>query len=181
MDNYLQIASRIRELREICNYSEEEVCKKIDLDISIYKQYEQNGKNIPISVMYDLANLFGVDFTEILTGDSPKLDSYCVVKKGKGINIDRYEGYTFEGIAYKFINKKMEPMIVTVEKNDDSPDLVCHNGQEMNYVLEGTIEVVFGDRKVELNEGDCIYFDPTRPHGQIAKSPVARFLTIICE
>lgn len=177
-----QIASRIKELREICGYSRHAVAKLVGVDYETYKGYEDNGSDIPISVLHKLANEFGVDFTEILTGKSPKLSTYCAVKKGKGINIDRYEGYHFESLAYKFKRKMMEPLLVTVSPDNKDNKLVVHEGQEFNYVVEGTVMVQFGDESVILEEGDSIYFDPTLPHGQKAMNgKEAKFLTVIAQ
>ena len=178
----MQVASRIKELREISGYSRHAVAKLVGVEYDTYKDYEESGADIPISVLYKLANEFGVDFTEILTGKSPKLDTYCVVKKDKGINIDRYPGYHFESLAYKFMHKMMEPLMVTVLPDDKDHKLVVHEGQEFNYVVEGTVMAEFGDESVVLEAGDSIYFDPTLPHGQKAMNgKPAKFLTIIAQ
>lgn len=177
-----QVANRIKELREICGFSRHAVAKMVGVDYETYKDYEESGSDIPISVLYRLAGEFGVDFTEILTGKSPKLNTYCLVKKGKGININRYEGYHFESLAYKFKNKMMEPLLVSVSPDNKDNKLVVHEGQEFNYVVEGSIMVQFGDESVVLEEGDSIYFDPTLPHGQKAlNGKPAKFLTVIAQ
>lgn len=175
-----QIALRIKELRDICGYSVERVAKTLGIDPDLYKTYEEEGTDIPISVLYELSKMFGVDLTEILTGKSPKLNTYSVVKKGNGLNIDRYPGYNFESLAYKFIHKIMEPLLITVEPDEKSQKPVMHEGQEFNYVLEGSIIVTLGDESIILNQGDCIYFDPQIPHAQSAlNGKQAKFLTVI--
>ena len=176
------IANRIKELREISGYSTARVAQLLGIEQTVYEGYEADGVDIPISVLYELANHYGVDFTEILTGKSPKLKNYCVARGGKGMGIDRYSGYHFESLAYKFVGKVMEPLMVTVEPDDTEHKLVVHPGQEFNYVVEGTVMVEFGDEQVILNEGDSIYFDPNLPHGQKAmKGKPAKFLTVITE
>lgn len=176
------IANRIQELREISGDSTERVAQLLGIEQSVYEGYEANGVDIPISVLYELANYYGVDFTEILTGKSPKLKNYCVARGGKGMGIDRYSGYHFESLAYKFVGKVMEPLMVTVDPDDTDHKLVVHPGQEFNYVVEGTVMVEFGDEQVILNEGDSIYFDPNLPHGQKAMNgKPAKFLTVITE
>ncbi len=177
-----QISARIIEMREIIGLSREDMAREIGVEPHVYEQYEATGENIPISALYHMAHLFKVDMSEIITGRTPRLDTYCVVPAGKGVNIDRFPGYNFEGLAYKFINKVMEPMIVTVEPKDDDPELVSHGGQELNYVLEGSVLVLFDDKRLLLNEGDSIYFNPAHPHGQKAmNNKKARFLTVITE
>ena len=177
-----EIASRVQELREISDLTVEEMALKLNLDVEFYKAYEAAEKDFPVSVLYEVASQLGVDLTELLTGVSPRLANCSLVRKGEGIAVDRYEGYDFESIAYKFIGRKIEPMIVTVGKDTEHniPHLVTHPGQEFNYVVEGRVRVIFGGKDYLLNEGDCFYFDPTVPHAQTAlDGKDAKFLTVI--
>ncbi len=178
----MQIAARIRELRQIFELSEEDVAADLSIEPSQYRKYETFGSDIPISVLYHLANKYNVDLTEILTGLSPRLNTFNVVPAGQGIAIDRYEGYNIQSLAHRFINKVMEPMLVTLEPSDTEPALVTHAGQEFNYVLDGSIYFLFEEKRVLLTQGDCVYFTPTHPHGQMAASgKKALFLTVITE
>ena len=175
------IASRIRELRDVCDMERSELASALKLSEEEYAKYEDGEKDFPVSFLYELAAIFKVDLTELLTGTAPRLANCSIVRKGEGIAVDRYEGYDFESIAYKFIGRKIEPMIVTVgpETEFAPPEMVSHSGQEFNFVLEGQITVLFGERSFLLNEGDCFYFDPTVPHAQCAHGgKSARFLMI---
>ena len=177
-----QVGGRLREIREINDYSTEEIAEKLRVTKAQYCAYEDRGENIPISVLYRLANIYGMDINEILTGESPKLSNYCVVRRGQSTGVDRYHGYHFESLAYKFKRRIMEPLLVTVEPDEQDMALVSHPGQEFNYVLEGAVQVILEDEELTLREGDCIYFDPTIPHGQRAMDgQPAKFLTVIAE
>ena len=182
MNEANEVSKRIRELREICGYTAAEAARETGTDEATYRGYEETGANIPISVIYHLANMFKVDMYELLTGRTPRLDAFSVTPASRGIGVDRYPGYAFEGLAYKFANKIMEPMIVTVDPQERDPELVTHGGQEFNLVLEGSVLVLYDEKRLLLNEGDSIYFDPTHPHGQRAMGgAAARFLTVIAE
>ncbi|MBR5059388.1 MAG: cupin domain-containing protein [Clostridia bacterium] len=176
-----EIAARIRELRDICGYTSGEMAEYLGISEELYLDYESAKVDFPVSILYALASKFGVDLTEILTGSSPKLTNCSLVRKGRGIAVDRYKGYDFESIAYKFIGRKIEPMIVTVTADTEfnPPAAVSHGGQEFNYVLEGRIKVTFGKNEYVLDVGDCFYFDPEVPHAQSAVGGDARFLTVI--
>lgn len=177
-----EIASRVKELRTVSDISAEEMARQLHLTVEEYLQYENAEVDFPVSVLYEISAYLHVDLTEVLTGVSPRLANCSLVRKGEGIAVDRYVGYDFESIAYKFIGRKIEPMIVTVAAKTETepPELVSHPGQEMNYVLEGSIKVLFGKREFLLNEGDCFYFDPVTPHAQLAVGGKdAKFLTVI--
>ncbi len=179
---FKELGERIGGLRDACGFSQEEMAEALKLDLAVYQEYEENGKNIPISVIYEIANKCGVDFTEIMTGVKAKLDTYHVVKNGHGRAVDRYPGYSFEDLAFRYGGKIMQPLLVTLEPSDHSVALVTHPGQEFNYVLSGKVAVLFDDKELILEQGDSIYFNPTHPHGQRCVGDVpAVFLTVISE
>lgn len=180
-ENIIQIANRIRELREISDISCDELAKKLGISKDTYMQYENAETGVPISTLYEIAGIFGVQLTELLTGSSPRLQNYCLVKNGEAPYIERYKGYKFQSLAYNFRNKKIEPLLVTIEPEENKQmALVTHSGQEFNYVLEGRIKVILGGTEIEMSTGDSIYFDPTIPHGQTAlDDKPGKFLTII--
>jgi len=180
-DSVVQISNRIRELREISDISQQELAQKLNIPLETYLEYENAQVGIPISTLYDIASLLGVEFSELLTGSSPHLQNYCYVKNGEAPYIERYKGYKFQNLAYNFRNKKVEPLLVTIEPEENKEmSLVTHGGQEFNYVLEGKIKIILGSTEIIMSEGDSIYFDPSIPHGQAAvDNKPGKFLTII--
>ncbi|HRW57377.1 MAG TPA: helix-turn-helix transcriptional regulator, partial [Oscillospiraceae bacterium] len=72
------IPARIRELREVCGYSVEEFAEALGIDAKTYAGYEKDGADIPISVIFQVANKCSVDFNEIVTGTSAKLNTYHI-------------------------------------------------------------------------------------------------------
>ena len=176
-----QIPKRIRELREILELTPEAVAAYLNISIEEYWGYEENEQDIPISVLYEIAALFGVDMTVLLTGDTPRMNTHTVVRRGEGVNVERFAGYKYSALSYNFIGRIMEPLLVELWPSDAEPALVMHPGQEYNYVLSGKIKIRIGNLEYILNQGDSIYFDPLLPHGQQAVDGEASFLTVICE
>lgn len=176
-----QVARRIREMREIMEMQPKEVAQAVGVSEADYLKYENAELDIPISVIYAVSNVLGVDATVLLSGEAPRMHTYAITRKGKGISIERYKEYSFSSLAYNFIDRDMEPMVVDLLPKDTPPELVTHEGQEFNYVLKGTVTVLYGGKKLVLNEGDSIYFDPSVPHGQMAEFGPASFLTVINE
>ena len=180
-EDVMQVACRIREMREICGFSVEELASRVGVAPERFAAFEENGDDIPISVMYHLAQIFKVDLTELMTGKAPRLRTYCHVKKGQGQTVDRYPGYSFQSLAYTYQSKVMEPLLVTVEPDGKEPALVTHGGQEFNLCMEGVVEVLFGGKAIRLEPGDSLYFNPVYPHGQRAVGGTAKFLTVITQ
>ena len=177
-----EIGQRIQGLREACDVSREEMAADLEVSLEKYVAWEESGADVPISAIYHMAQRFGVEFTEILTGTAAKLNTFQVVRAGEGREVERYPGYHFEDLAFRYQNKIMQPLEVTINPSDEPAKLVQHSGQEFNLVLEGSLIVVWGDREFRLEPGDSIYFNPTIPHGQRCAGTVpARFVTIIAE
>ena len=76
-----EIANRIRELREVCDYATAQLAKELGISEETYIGYETEG-NFPISTIYEISKMFKVDFTELVTGSPARLDTYHVVRRG---------------------------------------------------------------------------------------------------
>lgn len=173
------IAARIKGLRLLAGVSEEEIAKKLELTIESYLKYEKAEDDIPISILYEIADFYKVDLTEVLTGVSPKLHDVCYLKKGEGLKVERYDQYDFQSLAYKYANRKIEPLLVTLNESKE-PELVSHKGQEFNYCLEGKMKVIIGHEEYILEPGESLYFNSIIPHKMLAmENKPAKFLTII--
>ncbi len=109
-----EIGARLRELRETSDYTVEQLAAELNVSPEVYRSYEQNGRDIPISVIYEVANKFGVDFAEIVTGTPARLDTYHIVKRGHGRVVNRNPEYHFEDLAYRYADKVMQPLLVTL-------------------------------------------------------------------
>ena len=181
-DQIKQIALRLKELREIEEISPQTFAEELKLEPEVYMEYEKGDADIPISLLCDAASKLNVDLTTLLTGTQPRLNMYSYVKNGTGLDVERSKQYKYKNLAYNFSNKKAEPFLVTVDPlPDDAPiSLNSHPGQEMDYILEGTVVIKIGESLITMNEGDTLYYDATHPHGMkaIGDKP-AKFLAII--
>ncbi len=175
------IPRRVKELREILEIEPSEMAEKLGVTLINYLAYESGEQDIPISTLYEIAAILGVDFTTLLTGRTPKMNTYTVVREGQGAKVERYPGYDYTSLCYNFKGRKMEPMLVNLSPDEERPSLVSHGGQEFNFCLSGKVCVTIGKKDIVLEKGDCIYFDPMIPHGQSAVEAAASFLTVIMD
>lgn len=167
-----QVAQRVRGLREILEISKEEMAKITDISVKEYEACEDGEADFSFTFLYKCAKRFGVDITELITGDVPKLSFYSIVRKGEGLPIDRRAGFKYRNVAYLFKQKIAEPFIVTAvyreEEQQEPIHLSTHNGQEFDYILKGKLKVQLEDHIEVLNEGDSLYYDSGHKHGMIA-------------
>ena len=83
-----EIAGRIRELRLITGLSVEEMAQRTGISVQEYEQCEAGNRNLSIAFLYRCVLIFGVDFSDLLEGRSPKLRSYALTRKGDGQRIE---------------------------------------------------------------------------------------------
>ena len=179
-ENPAQIPGRIKELREIMEISAIDMASDINVPLETYRKYESGEQDIPISVLYHIAGRLGTDVTVLMTGESPRMESAAVCRKGKGVQVERYPGYEYSSLAYNFKGRTMEPLLVLLDSSRPTGQ-ISHFGQEFNFVVEGKMKVTVDRTEYILVTGDSIYFDATLPHSQSAVDGSAQFITIIQE
>ncbi len=167
-----EIASRIKEMREIMGWSSAEMAVKTEVSEEAYLAYEGGKTDIPFSFIHKCALSFDIDMTELLEGNSAKLTNYTVTRKGQGQETAKEAGIDIKNLAPKFRDKLAQPYWVRYEYSASQQNkpihLATHSGQEFDLVLSGRLKVQVGDHVEYLDEGDSIYYDSSTPHGMIA-------------
>ena len=159
-----EVGARIKELRESAGMSEEEAALRSEVSLKEYKLLEAGKKDFPFTFIYKIANTFNVEMKDLLSGTSPILSLYTVVRGGKGLPITRRTGFTYENLAPSFKNKLAEPFWVNIPYSDEKPVFTKHNGQEIDIVISGRLEIQIHDSVEILEPGDTIYYNSSAPH-----------------
>lgn len=167
-----EVAERIASLREDLGISVEEMAVITDYSVDEYKRLESGEQDFSFTFIYKCANAFHVEITELMEGSSPELSGYTVTRKGEGVPIVRRKGFTYNRLAAKFKNKSVEPFHVVIPYSEEALSqplhMASHEGQEMDIVLKGTLRMTVGSHTEILHEGDCIYYDSSMPHDEVA-------------
>ena len=161
-----EMAGRIRELREISGFT------PAGVSIEEYLLCEAGGSNLTFAFLYRCALAFGVDVTDLIEGQSPKLRSYTLTRAGKGQKIEQAHEMIYYNMASDFQNRIADPLFVENKYSDrafhSDIELTSHIGQECDLIIKGCMKVQVGEHIEILHEGDCIYYDSSIPHGMVA-------------
>ena len=167
-----EVAIRIREMRDICGFTVEEMAQKTEVSVEEYNAYEAGKLDFPFSFIHKCALAFDIGITDLLEGRSAHLSSYTVTRKGEGQETAKEAGISIMSVAPLFRQKIAEPYRVRYEYDpalQNKPiHLTKHDGQEFDFVLEGKLKVQVGSNVEYLEAGDCIYYNSSTPHGMIA-------------
>ena len=167
-----EVAARIRELRQISGLSVEEMAQRTDVSVEEYIACEEGSRNMSIAFLYRCVLIFGVDFSDLLEGRSPKLRSYALTRKGEGQRIEEAHHMIGYNLAADFRNRIALPLYMELNyragAENEPIELVTHVGQECDIVIKGHMKIQIGDNTEVLHAGDCIYYESSTPHGMIA-------------
>ncbi len=168
----MDIAARIRDMRDILGYSTQKMSELCEVSETDYRTYETGTVDLPFTFLHKCAAAFGVEITVLLEGQSAKLSGYTVTRKGKGLVTASEDGITIQDMAPMFRKKLATPYWVTYQYSEDLQDkpihTVTHAGQEFDMVIKGTMRIRVGDHEEILHEGDSIFYKSSTPHGMIA-------------
>ncbi len=167
-----EVAQRIEELREIYGFSNAEMAEKTEVTLEEYLSFVKGEDDLPFSFIHKCALAFDVEITDLLEGQSAKLTTYNVTRRGKGQTTANEEGILIQNLAPKFRNKLANPYWVKYEYRSELQskpiEVTTHSGQEFDLVIKGSLKVQVGDHTEVLHEGDSIYYKSSTPHGMIA-------------
>ena len=167
-----EVASRIRELREISGITVEEMAQRTGVSVEEYKACEAGSRNLSIAFLYRCVLIFGVDMGDLLEGHSPKLRSYALTRRGEGQRIEEAHHMVGFNLAAGFRNRIALPLYMEIKYRPGAEyediELTTHEGQECDIVVRGHMKIQIGSKTEVLHAGDCIYYDSGTPHGMIA-------------
>lgn len=175
-----EIASRVRELRELSKVTAEEMAEHLKVPLETYNCYEDGRTDIPASKLFEIGQRLDVDMNLLLTGEEARMRIFTVTRKGEGIEVERRRQYRYQNLAGKFLSKKAEFFTVTIDPRKERPASYSHPGQEFDYVLEGSLKFSIHDHDIILNEGDSILFDSSYMHAMEAQNDrPAKMLVVV--
>ena len=178
-----EIGRKIKQLRQDRGLSLQGLADAAGFSKGYLSKVEHSEKSPPVSTLITIATALGVSLGTIFSEEETET-SITLVKKS-----DRKKhalegtafGYSYEPLASKFPNRLMEPHILTLPVKRKAQGVFQHKGQEMLFVLEGTMRFTHGDTQFLVEEGDCVYFDASVPHfGAVEGSKPVKCLMVIC-
>lgn len=165
-----KIGSAIRALRVAKGITLEQLSEQTGFTKGYLSKVEKSHKSPPVSTLGNIARALGTTISYLI-GETPQDSRISHIKRNERpvIAKDSTEfGYAYESIAYRYPYRSMEPYILTIPSRPKKQMVFRHNGEEILFVLKGTMQFKYGDEKLICEEGDCIYFDSSVPHYGIA-------------
>ena len=175
----LKLGIKIRRHRQERRMTLQDLANATGLSKPLLSQIENEQVTPPLATLLRIAGAFNLGLHSFFQEEG--LAEKCVlVRAGQSRRTHRRTveepdtaPYTYHSLAFGKRNKNLEPFLVEFRARQWHDDLqVSHEGEEFLFLLEGELELHYGDQVLALGPGDSVYYDSTEPHGYVVKGDV---------
>ena len=185
MSEDVRVGGKIATVRDSLGLSVEELAERSGCDAALIRRIEAGELSPSLAPLIKIARALGVRLGTLLddaTGLGPVIsrrDQAAGATRLRSLETGAGAGtLDFFSLAPGKSARHMEPFLVTVHPGAGAPS--THEGEELLYVLEGSIEVAYGKDVHALSAGDSIYYDSIVPHRVSAAGGAdARLLAVV--
>jgi transcriptional regulator with XRE-family HTH domain len=159
---FLDIGTRIKEIRIKIGISQKELAEKVDLTASFISQLENNQISPSLSSFIQICSALGVSLTEILE-KKPEEEKWLIKKEKLFSNLSIHEN----GLkGYRIVkNGNMSGMLVVLEPNTKiEKHFIPEEGKKLIHVLKGDVSIVIDNKEKVLKSGDSVYLKEEVPY-----------------
>ena len=164
--NLIQLAQRIRSVRADRQLTLEQLAERTGLTKSALSKFENFRVTPSLGALASIAEALGVTMSDLFDGvdEKPRM---VVVRKNErqALERDRPDSrIRYNALAHKRGDKVMEPFLLEVPTGVARSRRLAHEGEEFIMVLNGAIDYEYGDERLRLEVGDCMYADGSVEH-----------------
>lgn len=165
------VGTRVRTMREANNLSRAELGERCGLNEEQIKSIEEQTEIPSLAPLIKVARAFGVRVGTFLDDQDDLGPVVCRNNQTRqSISFSNNNSESRKHMEYLSLSnnksgRHMEPFMIQIEpKSDVDFILSSHEGEEFILVLEGNVEITYGDQNYTLETGDSIYYDSIVPH-----------------
>jgi len=163
----LRIGVKLKHARLMHGLRLRDVAARANCSESLVSKLENNRANPSLSTLHRIANVLDINIGQLFSlpeeeqkiihrkGERPVIDGPTLVREG-GISLERL-------IPYE-IGCLLQGNITNIGPGGRSDGEYSHEGEEVGYVLEGTLEITVDGNSYVAEAGDSFYFHSTLPH-----------------
>lgn len=182
MDTSKVVGEKIRSLRENKSITTKELAERSGLTAEQVERIENNVDLPSLAPLIKIARVLGVQLGTFLDDNDETGPVVC--RKEEATDTISFSNNTtqsrrhmkYHSLSRSKADRHMEPFIIDVSPTEESNFILSsYEGEEFIMVLEGVMEISYGNKTYLLEEGDSIYYDSIVPHhvhayeGQAAK------------
>jgi transcriptional regulator with XRE-family HTH domain len=175
---------RIRSARKEKGITLDSLSARTALSSGFLSRLERGETNASISNLIVIADCLSIPLRDFFEGSEVgPLPDFVVSRASERNDTSPLEGrgYTYRLTSGDLADQKMSAF--ELEYAPGAPlqhEPLVHKGEEVLYLLEGTLEFEIDGYKLQLNAGDCVHFNCEKPHrGKNIGKRKARLLMVV--
>jgi transcriptional regulator with XRE-family HTH domain len=176
------IGAVIRRARLARGLTLDELAGMVGLSVTFLSRIERGLIACSIGNLLEIAGVLDLPPAELFAGleSEDRARAYRVVRVSDAApSKDADANYAWCKLASGVGEQRLETFLLELSSNPRKPTLVAHPGEEMCFVLEGSVEFQVGDETIALERGDSIHLRSDVPHMAWARgSKNARLLMV---
>lgn len=171
----MEIGAKLKNLRQRLGLTQEELGARCDLTKGYISQLENDLASPSISTLEDLLTVLGCTLGEFF--QKPQEEKVVYTKE------DYFSSETARGWTTWLVTdaqkREMEPIILDLTPETEVEPDPPFEGEMFGYVLQGAVEVRFGQEVYSLKKGEAFYFHADREYAiSNPKKSAARVLWV---
>jgi transcriptional regulator with XRE-family HTH domain len=173
------IGARLRQLRKGQKISIRTLAARCGISVNTLSLIEHDRTSPNLRTLKLLADGLGIPLVTFFEPDKPE---YVLVHQQQGQRTQlRFANGTLEKLGEGLPPLGAEPILVTLDPDQDEAGDISHVGREFIYCLEGKVVCVVANQEYPLSTGDSLLFDARAPHHWVNAEPEpARLLVLFC-
>jgi transcriptional regulator with XRE-family HTH domain/KaiC/GvpD/RAD55 family RecA-like ATPase len=163
----IDLGGRLRELRTKRGLSQTELAKLVGVTSSTISQVESNSIYPSLPALLKMAEVLSVEVNAFFQ-DSAQVKDRLIFPAQEATEIkfqDMPEGSASARLLTPVdFEPKVEPYLIEIPPDKNLPShFFIHKGEEMGYLLSGTLQLKFQKAVHTVNEGDVVYLTSEMP------------------
>lgn len=156
-----KVGALIRARRRQLHMTLEEICRAAGISKGYLSQVERDQATPSLGTLAQIARSLDVGMDYFISTPSVE-DSLTRADERAQFSVAG-SSILYERIATDFAGNILSSFVLNVPAGYRS-ETVSHEGEEILYVLEGTIKQRLDDQEIEMKAGDSLHFRGNRPH-----------------
>lgn len=164
----MNIGEKIKFLRQAANLTQEELADRCELSKGFISQLERDMTSPSIATLRDILESLGTSLQVFF--QDPADEKVIFTPEDFASKTDADAGSEVCWLVPNAQKNMMEPILVTLAPGGSTYPDNPHEGEEFGYVLEGSVIIQLGSRKLKARKGDSFLIRPNVPHALINNS-----------
>ena len=162
VDEKMMVGQRIRELRTGQGLSLRALAALSNLSTNAISLIERGDNSPTVSSLHSLATALAVPITAFF---EQQVDGLVIHLKNNSRPASETAGVRMESLGNGLPNQQLEPFLMTIEPGGSSTSSqITHSGEELVYVLGGSLICRINEEEYKLEKGDSLLFLASQPH-----------------